>query len=73
MRELNVSGVYSHSFLTDIGQVELKAILQADHAYQIHLERKERLMTFWVEEVTSHEPASERQSTNATVYLEPGS
>ena len=73
MRSLDVYGEYLHPFLKDVGQVELKAMLRAGHAYQIQFEQKERLMTFWVEDVATHEAVSERQSTNATVHLEPGS
>ena len=53
--------------------VELKAALQAGHAYQLQFEWKDNLMIFWVEDATTHVEVSERQSTNATVRLKPGS
>jgi hypothetical protein len=73
LRMLTVLGVYLRPFSRGEGQVELKAMLQAAHAYQIQLARKETLLTFWVEDVTTHDEASDRQTTNASVGFEVGS
>ena len=74
VRVLTVYGGYSGIFTDRAAEnVELKATLQAGHAYQLQFERKENLMTFWVEDATTHVEVSERQSTNATVRLRLGS
>lgn len=74
VRVLTVYGVYSGVFTDRVAEnVELKAALQAGHAYQLQFERKENLMIFWVEDVTTHVEVSERQSTNATIHLKLGS
>lgn len=71
-RTLTVSG---HHFrfriigLEDLGRVELNATFQAGHAYQVQLERKKKRMTFWVEDLDTHEAASERVSAKATTRI----
>lgn len=49
------------------GTVELKATLMAGRSYVVRFEIDEMLMTFWVEDETTHEMASEKYQTNATV------
>jgi hypothetical protein len=49
------------------GTVELKATLMAGRSYIVRFEIDEMLMTFWVEDEATHEMASEKCSTNATI------
>lgn len=42
-------------------EAELMTTLSAGHAYEIRFDRDETIMTFWVEDAATHEPASERQ------------
>jgi hypothetical protein len=73
-RLLTVYGIYSNSLTTGIAEdVDLTAVLQAGHVYQLQLERMEELMTFWVEDVATHEAVSERLSKKATSHLKLGS
>ena len=62
VRNLTVSATH----FDRLGHAELQARLQAGHAYQVQLEQNGKLMTFWVEDVKTHETVSERQSTNST-------
>jgi len=68
-RLLTVHGEYVGLPLSGQGDAELKAILQAGHAYQLQVERNGRLLTFWVEDVATHEAVSDRQTTKASVYI----
>jgi len=65
-RALLVRGQYVRFFTHGDSYVDLKATLQAGHAYQIKVELKKREMTFWVEDLATHEEVSDRQTAKAS-------
>ena len=48
-------------------EVKLKTTLVAGHAYKMRFERDEKLMTFWVEDVITHETVSEKQTADGNM------
>jgi len=62
-RTLTVFGHDYHGFKGEVGKVDLRVDLKAGHSYLVRFEHKENEMTFWVEDVETHELAGGRQST----------
>jgi len=65
-RTLAVQGQYIGFFTHGDANAELKANLQAGRAYQIKAELKKWNMTFWIEDLVSHEAASVRQTNQVS-------
>jgi hypothetical protein len=68
-RILNVHGEYLGLFYVGYADVELKADLQAGQAYQLRIERNGRLLTFWLEDATTHSEVSDRQAKEASIRV----
>jgi hypothetical protein len=69
MRVLSVHGEYTGFLFCGYGDTELRAILQAGHSYRVEAERKKRMLTFWIEDAVTHDLVSDRQTTNASLYI----
>ena len=65
-RALFVRDRYIRFFSHGDACADLKANLQAGHAYQIKVELKKQDMTFWVEDQANHEAVSDRQTAKAS-------
>ena len=64
---LTVRGAYNTLFTDGNVWVQFETLLQSGHDYQIRMERKKRLMTFWVEDVATHDAVTERKSAKAAM------
>lgn len=71
-RLLTVRCEYSGFPWSGKGCAELKATLQAGHAYTIRCERQKRILTFWAEDTATLEAASARQTTTASASIHLG-
>ena len=72
-RALFVRGQYVRFFTHGDSYVDLKATLQAGHAYQIKVVLKKREMTFWVEDLATHEEVSDRKTAKVSWIINVGS
>ena len=61
MHVLTVRAQSSRTTLWEHGQVELAADLKAGHAYQLQFAWRPGLMTYWVEDMATHEEVSLRK------------
>ena len=67
-RVLTVSGLYCCRAwrMLDTGEVDLETTLLAGHVYLVRNTFNDGVMTFWVEDESTHELVSERRSTKTT-------
>ncbi len=73
LRTLTVIGHEYHGTQGIYGQVDLKVELKAGYSYLVRFEYRENVMTFWVEDVATHNHIGSPQSTKEIAQQTGGS